>query len=326
MMKMVSILLVLGAALAPSEYASAEGNCLSCHGVKGKAYFVDEGLYRASVHGKLPCNACHLAIIRFPHTRISRVKCIICHFTGNMGAPEVREFKQSVHGKALAAGNVNAPSCQRCHGSHAIFPSTDERGATARQNIPNLCSGCHAREYEKYAQSIHGQEFLARKNLGAAVCADCHMEHRHSVPAVTEKAWKLYLINECGSCHEGQLDTYRKTIHGQITALGYVTVAKCQDCHGSHDILPPGDRNSTVSEANIVATCGKCHPGATVKFTKFYAHPEERNRKKYPILFYPYVFMTALLVAVFTFFFIHTSLWAYRALKVRTKGETGEKE
>jgi hypothetical protein len=323
---MLLILLVLGTSLPAARQASPGGGCLSCHGVRGTAYYVDEGLYRLSVHGRLPCNACHLDISRIPHHRASQVKCIICHFTGNMGAPEVTEFKESVHGKALAAGNVNAPNCQRCHGSHAIFPSSDQRCATARRNIPSLCSGCHAREYEKYAQSIHGEEFMARKNGRAAVCVDCHMEHRHFIPSVGETGWKLYVINECGSCHSEQLDTYRKTIHGQSTELGYVTVAKCPDCHGSHDILPPTDPNSTVSRSHIVETCRKCHPGATSKFTKFYAHPDERNRRKYPLLYYPYVFMTTLLVGVFTFFFIHTSLWAYRALKVRSKGERGGKE
>jgi hypothetical protein len=324
--KMVMIMLVLGISFAAAKQVNAGEGCLSCHGVKGKAYFVNEGLYRLSVHGNLPCNACHLGMSRYPHERASRVKCIICHFTGNRGAPEVTEFKQSVHGEALAGGNVNAPDCQRCHGSHAIFPSADERAATARWNIPTLCSACHVKEYKKYAQGIHGQEFVVRKNRRAAVCVDCHMEHRHFIPAVGETGWKLYLINECGSCHSEQLDTYRKTIHGQITELGYVTVAKCPDCHGSHDILPPSEPNSMVSRTNIIATCGKCHPGATTEFTRFYAHPEEWNRRKYPLLYYPYVFMTTLLVAVFTFFFIHTSLWAYRALKVRTKGERGGKE
>jgi hypothetical protein len=36
--------------------------------------------------------------------------------------------------------------------------------------------------------------------------------------------------------------------------------------------------------------------------------------------------MTSLLIGVFTFFFIHTSLWAYRALKVRMRGEDGGDE
>ena len=66
-----------------------------------------------------------------------------------------------------------------------------------------------------------------------------------------------------------------------------------------------------------------CHPHATEGFTKFYAHPEELDREKYPALFYTYIFMTTLLIGVFTFFFIHTFLWTYRSLKERIKKREG---
>jgi hypothetical protein len=325
MKKMLLILMALAAALAMGNDASAAEDCLTCHGRKGAVRFVDEGLYGASVHGKLPCNSCHLAVGGFPHGKVAQVKCFICHFTGNMGAPKVKEFKESIHGKALAKGNMSAPNCQTCHGSHSIFAARDERSMTSRQNVALLCSGCHRAEYQEYQQSIHGQEFLEKRNQGAAVCMDCHMEH-HLIRGVDEPAWKLNLINECGGCHAEQLDTYRKTFHGKVARLGYVTVAKCSDCHGSHKILSAKSMDSMISEGHIVATCGKCHPGATAAFTRFYAHPEEGNRKKYPMLFYVYFFMTSLLIGVFTFFFIHTSLWAYRALKVRMRGEDGGDE
>ncbi len=78
-----------------------------------------------------------------------------------------------------------------------------------------------------------------------------------------------------------------------------------------------------LSEQNILATCQKCHPGATRGFTKFYAHAEETNRAKYPVMFYTYLFMTALLIGVFAFFFTHTFLWAYRSLKERMNKKGG---
>ncbi len=81
--------------------------------------------------------------------------------------------------------------------------------------------------------------------------------------------------------------------------------------------------HSTLSSKNLVATCAKCHPGATESFTKFYAHAEETNRAKYPVLYYTFVFMTLLLIGVFAFFLTHTFLWAYRALKERIQKKGG---
>lgn len=301
------------------SYALSKDECFSCHGEKVIPSFIDRVLYEESSHGKFTCNRCHLDVIRYPHEKVSKVNCGICHYLGTEGAPKERalEYKLSVHGKALITGNTVAPDCQTCHGSHYIFPSKDERSETNRQKIPLLCSKCHFNEYEIYQQSIHGKEFINKKNTGAATCFDCHMEHR--IPAVEEEEWKLALINECGSCHNAELDTYRRTFHGKVTQLGYPTVATCSDCHGSHNILPVADRNSTLSKEKILDTCRRCHPRATTGFTKFYAHAEEHNRAKYPLLYYTYMFMTLLLIGVFTFFFTHTFLWAYRSLKERMR-------
>jgi len=325
MIKMLLMIVLLGSALALAGDTSASEECMSCHGNKGKLHYVDGTLYSASVHGKLPCYACHLDIRLFPHGRTAPVKCFICHFTGSMGATKVKDFKESIHGKALAGENPQAPNCQTCHGSHAILPAKDERATTSRRNVPRLCAGCHIQEYREYMQSVHGREFLDKGNQGAAICIDCHMEH-HLIRGVGEPSWKLNLINECGGCHGEQLNTYRKTFHGKVTQLGYATVAKCSDCHGAHKILPAGEKDSMISESRIAGTCAKCHPGATASFATFYAHPEESDRAKYPLLFYVYFFMTSLLIGVFTFFFIHTFLWAYRALKVRLSGGNGGQE
>lgn len=296
---------------------SGADDCLSCHSREGKSFYVDAARYAESVHGQFPCASCHIDIVRYPHGKVSRVSCIICHFTGNRGAPKVQDFKLSVHGKGLAQGIVSAPNCQTCHGSHNIYPAKDERSETARLKIPTLCARCHGAEYEDYKKSVHGKMLLENGNPGAATCFDCHMEHL--TPNITEEPWKLGLVQRCGRCHAGQMDTYRKTFHGKVTRLGYSTPAKCQDCHGAHDILAINDPASSVSPANIVNTCrgGNCHPRATVSFTKFYTHAEESNRAKYPLLNTVYLFMTILLIGVFSFFFLHTFLWAYRSLRER---------
>jgi hypothetical protein len=309
--------------LLPS-LAFSKDSCFDCHGQKGSSGYVDRVLYEQSAHGFLECGKCHRDISGYPHQRISKVNCGSCHFLGKEGASDkqAREYRLSVHGRAAAEGRFVVPTCQTCHGYHYIFPSLDTRSSTNRQKIPKLCSTCHPKEFETYSNSIHGKELMGRRNSQAATCFDCHLEHL--TPDTGDDQWKLALIKECGTCHAEQMKSYRKTYHGKVTALGYATMAKCSDCHGSHDILRIDNPESTLSQTNILKTCRKCHPAATAGFTKFYAHAEESNRTKYPVLYYTFIFMTALLISVFTFFLIHTFLWAYRSLRERMQRKEGE--
>ena len=318
------LLFLIFAGLAFPISVFAKDDCYSCHGQKGMREFVDKKAFEESVHGMFSCTKCHIDISGYPHGKAAKVNCGICHFLGREGAPKenAQEYKLSVHGKALAAGNSAAPNCQTCHGSHTIYRSGDSRSATSRDKIPALCSKCHPAEFEEYGKSIHGQELLVKHNAGAPTCFDCHLEHL--TPPTTEKRWMLSMIRQCGNCHGEQMATYRKTYHGKVTRLGYTTIAKCSDCHGSHTILPPADKASLLSEQNILGTCQKCHPRATIGFTKFYAHADESNRAKYPIMYYTFVFMTLLLIGTFAFFLTHTFLWAYRALKERMEKKGGE--
>lgn len=319
-MKRTGIVLILFSVslfLSVCSEAGAQADCPSCHYRQGAGGFIDKAQYEGSVHGKLSCTSCHLDITRYPHGGTPSVNCTICHFTGDRSAPKVREFQFSVHGRALREGRAGVPTCQTCHGSHDIYHSLDARSRTARSKIPSLCGRCHAGELEQYDRSIHGRA-LREGRTDAATCFDCHMEHL--VPNVKQEEWQLSLIRQCGGCHKEEMESYRKTFHGKVTRLGYAAMAKCADCHGSHEILPPGEKASTLSTERRVKTCGKCHPGASSRFTGFYAHAEETNKAKYPLLYYTYRFMTALLIGVFTFFFLHTFLWAYRSLKDLRKG------
>jgi hypothetical protein len=319
---LVLLLIVLSAPEAvPCAYAQEE--CLACHGQKESPHFIDGARYKEAVHGIFPCQSCHVTISGYPHTNVRRVDCGICHLKGAGGAPmtQALQYMMSVHGK-LSKETENAPRCQTCHGSHYVLPSADPRSETYRKKIPSLCARCHPAEYGVYITSIHGTEFLKENNMKAATCFDCHEEH--FIPNPEEKRWKLWLIGECGSCHREQLDTYHDTYHGRVTELGFTTVAKCSDCHGSHGILPPENPKSSISSANILATCRKCHPGATAGFTEYYPHPDVHNRKKDPQLYYTYIFMAVLLTGVFFFFLPHTLLWGYRSLKERFKKHGGQ--
>lgn len=67
------------------------------------------------------------------------------------------------------------------------------------------------------------------------------------------------------------MDSY----HGLAAEGGSVVAANCSSCHGVHNILPSSDPHSTVHHANLNATCGKCHKGATQKFTLTVVHQSD---------------------------------------------------
>src|SRR5450759_4483114 len=77
------------------------------------------------------------------------------------------------------------------------------------------------------------------------------------------------------------------------------------------------DPRSHLSRDSVVATCQKCHPGATRSFTAYLTHATHHEPGKYPLLFWVFWGMTGLLVVTFTVGGAHTLLWLPRALKIR---------
>ena len=121
---------------------------------------------------------------------------------------------------------------------------------------------------------------MARGVPDAPVCKDCHGTHR--ILAVKDVAFGP--ASSCTSCHAaeklglrygvptGKVEGYEQSFHGLSARLGDRTVAACASCHGSHDIFPSSDPRSKIHPANIPATCGKCHPGASENFAKGNVH------------------------------------------------------
>ena len=83
--------------------------------------------------------------------------------------------------------------------------------------------------------------------------------------------------------------------------------AKCYDCHGTHDILPPTDPASHLSRQNIVATCAQCHAGSHRRFAGYLTHATHHDPQKYPCLFWTFWGMTALLVGTLPSPVFHTA-------------------
>jgi hypothetical protein len=307
--------------------------CDTCHADEAK------GL-AGSVHSneaEHPCTSCHGdAHSIFPKTDPRSAvyplnvpkTCSACHSNDGMAKKHGLDsvypsYIDSIHGFALTKeGLLVAANCQSCHGSHHILSRKDPASQTYKANVPATCGKCHAGITENYLSGVHGKA-VAKGNMNAPVCSDCHTAHAILQP--TEAEFRSQSTPICGSCHKDKFSTYRDTFHSQLGALGgYVETARCWDCHGAHDVLPASDPRSPIAPANLVTTCGRCHAGANASFVKYQPHANARNRKLNPALYFIRLFMNLLLASVLTFFVIHTVLWLIRSRYDQIKRRAAE--
>ncbi|MBI5508561.1 MAG: cytochrome c3 family protein [Deltaproteobacteria bacterium] len=255
--------------------------------------------------------------------------CARCHREGEKAAKRihtetpnpVNSYDESIHGKGLVdSGLVVTATCSDCHTPHAPLPPADPRSSVNRANIATTCGKCHHGIEETFAKSIHtlqpGKTLDPNKRL--PTCEDCHTSHQ--ISRTDQANFRFLMTNQCGRCHQTEAETYFETYHGKVShegRTGSAGAAKCYDCHGTHDILPPADPRSHLSRDRVVETCGKCHAGSHRRFAGYLTHATHHEREKYPFLFWAFWGMTALLVGTLTFAFLHTVAWLIRLFLTR---------
>jgi cytochrome b subunit of formate dehydrogenase len=287
---------------SPHETTPAKISCATCHADQLAAY--DRSYHAKAIKAgdvqAATCVSCHgspheLLPASDPKSRVSHANvpatCGTCHgqeyvmeASGHSSQP-FTSYLQSVHGKAVAAGSEKAAVCTDCHGAHDILAASSDQSSIFRFNVPATCAKCHQSVQEEFMQSIHGQA-IARGNSQAPVCTDCHGIHSikaHQDPRSSVASANLASIT-CARCHEGvrlneefgvegrRSTTYLASYHGLASKLGSQIVANCASCHGVHNILPSNDARSTINHANLVKTCGQCHPGVSEKFALSRVH------------------------------------------------------
>ncbi|MEE9168152.1 MAG: cytochrome b/b6 domain-containing protein, partial [bacterium] len=292
---------------ASAEHSAvARGNivntCANCHDEIAEAYSNSE-------HGKafqpeLPdaptCTDCHgehdIHQITDSRSKVSRQHeieaCQKCH----LDSPDVRErmthssafissYANSIHGRAIEAGNLDAAVCSDCHGGHEEMKGTNPNSRVNKFNITATCGNCHEEITAEFKQSIHGTA-LADGIGDAPTCTDCHGEHNIIEHERAESPVAPQNVSQqvCGPCHSSvklsekygfpsdKYAAYVDSYHGLAVNFGSVEAANCASCHGIHDILPISDSRSRVNPANLAETCGACHPGANENFAKGKVH------------------------------------------------------
>lgn len=304
--QLCTLIVVAGIALASSvAFGAANAECIMCHSASGLtkqgkdgrpvSLQVSESSFNASVHGGMLCVDCHkdMAGQPFPHkTQADAVKCRTCHEDGRgpdgQGVHVAEEYSDSVHGKAAANDDPDAPRCKDCHGYHDVRGVEDPISSVYRTNIPKTCGRCHSdsrivRDHnipakgtpKLYENSVHGRAVEKQGLISAAVCTDCHGSHGVKSASDPDSTVNHPNIPEtCGRCHSKVYEEYQSSIHGAARRKGIEDAPVCTDCHGEHTIQRISSPGSSVYPTHVVATCSKCHENARIQ--KAYGLPADR--------------------------------------------------
>ena len=324
--------------------------CAQCHADAGQAYShsLHAKMDKAGNGATATCQDCHGGAheILADDDRKSPVNhsnipttCGRCHGqkflmeSNGESAQAFISYQQSVHGRAVERGSLKAAVCTDCHGAHQILPASDSQSPIYKANVPATCGKCHVQIESAFNQSIHGQA-IARGNQMAPVCTDCHGIHSiksHSDPR-SPTAQQNISRDTCASCHEGvrlsqefgvpadRVNSYFDSYHGLASEGGSTIAANCSSCHGVHDILPSSDPRSSINNAHLNETCGKCHNGVTGKFTLTKVHMDRSLSKDTGATAVRWVrwFYLALIFAVIGAMFLHNAvIWRSKAIARR---------
>lgn len=325
---LAGLLFITGSAQAgdtrsPNEQTDAPNEtCLACHAQPGQTHTlpsgdllyisVDPETFDDSVHGQnaITCVQCHTDIREYPHppfdaqtrreyTLEQYPTCQNCH------SMPYEEAANDAHLLAIENGMLEAAVCADCHGAHDITPP-----AEPISRISQTCQRCHSLIYEQYANSAHGETLLATNNPEVPDCSSCH--NHHNVQGPTNTLFTLFSPEVCARCHADRdlaeryglnpyvYDTYVADFHGttinifQAVSPGQrPNQAVCIDCHSSHAIMRI-DNPESVRE-NILPTCQRCHPEATINFPASWLSHYPPSPRHAPLVFYARLFYTILI-------------------------------
>jgi cytochrome b subunit of formate dehydrogenase len=272
-------------------------DCLTCHDLHVTAGSKPAGVELKLAQARL-CESCHVKKAEVADQSL-------------LGAKFVSSFDQSVHGAALAAGHENSATCIDCHGAHAMNSAAVAGARINRLHIPETCARCHEKQAFEFNTSVHAAA-LAKGNLDAPVCTDCHGEHdirKHTDPSSPVHDTNL-AQQVCAECHASvrlttkyglrsdTFKTFTDSYHGLADRGGSVEVVNCASCHGVHAIKSQNDPTSSVYKGNLAKTCGECHRGANKRFAIGAVHASSSRRDTSSLLYWIATLYTGLIIVV----------------------------
>jgi cytochrome b subunit of formate dehydrogenase len=98
------------------------------------------------------CPDCHSAHeIREKGAGFALANDKIC---GDCHQERLRRYLDTYHGRAHDLGDVEVASCSSCHGSHAIYPSTNPASMMSEQNKQATCQTCHPGSSKNFSEYL----------------------------------------------------------------------------------------------------------------------------------------------------------------------------
>jgi predicted CXXCH cytochrome family protein len=170
--------------------------CVDCHGV----------------HDILPPNDSRSRV--YP-TNVAQT-CGRCHANAEYMKPygiptnQLALYNTSVHHAALVdRGDLSAPTCSTCHGSHGAAPP-------GVGSVVNVCSTCHVFQAQLFDSGPHKDVF---KSLNLPGCVTCHSNHGIQHP--TDALIGVDKGAVCLQCHSAGDPGYETAaeIHGRLVKL-----------------------------------------------------------------------------------------------------------
>jgi cytochrome b subunit of formate dehydrogenase len=320
--------------LSASEMTKACGRCHEAQ-FNGLGQSVHRQVVTADGQdtGLIECRSCHtdklhqILPVADPKSPVYRRNQLqIC---GDCHTEELNEYAESGHGHGLLKSGLPSASCADCHGAHGVYRASDERSTLHPSNAADTCASCHRLIEERLERSVHGSSFTSEGNVSGIApggqstrkpgCTDCHVGH--DLPYADTGKFRRGQGDRCGKCHAELQTTYRLSMHGELSDLGYMAGAVCSDCHGAHDILPLSDPDSKMSMENRIDTCAECHPGIVTNLATFDPHANHHDPERSQLVFWVYRGVLTFIICVFGFFGTHSVFWFIRSvLDVRSHG------
>jgi cytochrome b subunit of formate dehydrogenase len=225
--------------------------CGSCHGddavITSDYVILPISLpnYLESVHGTgwkegkrtAVCTDCHgthdLKTAQDSESSINRYH--IAETCGQCHADAAQDFQNSIHGRAVALGIDDSPTCTDCHEEHLIRKTHDPSSRVSPEHrARELCGDCHTDpellakygipggEVESYLDSYHGWAVEHGSDL-VATCTDCH--NTHEIRSTLDPASSIHsdnVVETCARCHEGSNEAFAQsyTHQGALEARG----------------------------------------------------------------------------------------------------------
>lgn len=267
-------------------HAQTKNSCLDCHSVLPDALGVSQDRFSQDIHSQkgLSCVSCHggdptsddpekaMSVKAGWKGKIDRQHipqlCASCHadpaymrrFNPSLRTDQLSQYKTSVHGIRLAAGDTKVAICTDCHSVHDLRAPNDPRSTVNPVNVANTCARCHAdaaymsgykiptNQFAEYTKSVHHDALAIRGDLSAPTCTTCHGNHGAAPPGVASVA------NVCSTCHVFQAQLFESSPHKE--AFSSAGLPGCVTCHTNHAIIHPTDELIGTGDK---AVCTQCH-------------------------------------------------------------------